>query len=792
MRITFGLVVAACLAAAKVKADMRGQLSSFYKYDVCGKDNFNIAATGDRKSPACWRFAMTEDETERYENFEKEITSRPFGFRGARQRILNRFQPLAPKTLDLQSHKAALLENGLQNPKLSPEFKHKFIDSVVFFCCVSRQASDLKWNADQIKKWRDLGLSVDEELAKKSFETPTPVVPIEEPVAEPQPKEAPAEEDPPQEAAAQEAPPEEAPAPEAPPTEEQPPTPEAAPERQAPPQEVPEEVVPSELNMELVDARVVLPKRRAFTLLFDHGEISMHVSMKKPLDKCKLDDVQEEMLKSESVITDMILEKAKASDLKEAKNIENLEMSILQIDGSIPHLARLAKEGKAARFHVEGKQLLLCLHAEHTARVKAKMAEEQQIPPVVPIPVKNEMASPQEEEAKPETPEEQTPPPEPEQKEPPKKEEEAPRAPQPRTGGGRQTPEKCKQFMLNLDLSPKDIREQTLAHLVELLNEATAETDFSQVSAACLAWAANAEIYERLHMTTRRRWTAPEVVEGAPTPSHWLAVRLQTAIDVKDIKGTKKTIKNITRCTRICIDAARVMGSLMDKKRLDKPDAPTAGPASALATALNVPLDAGDTLPVLLTNFSVAKCSTENAAMKANLWSLSLTVFMSALSWYHVAVECLVQIKQEHRHLLAYLALPEDAVTDSFLSFVDQYNGVLATYKPQSSKAKSTVERAAQNCDPITLSKEKTNMPEAVGETDLAQLHRSLMSSHARSIVVHVALLFPFFSWEAMEGHNEDDRGLRIAVFTEPQLDDSFRCTRNAVQHQLPACSPAT
>ncbi|KAL8446535.1 hypothetical protein Emed_004989 [Eimeria media] len=531
---------------------------------------------------------MTDDEEERYRNFEKEITSRSFGFRGARQRILNRLDPLAPKALDLKRYKAALLEGGLESPELSDEFRKKFLDSVAFLCCLSRQASDLKWKDTQIQKWKDLGLNVDEELAKRSFETPVPVVPPvlprrkkEAPPAEPQPE----EETPPQE--------------ETPAAEEQPRAAEPEPQPEAQPEKVVEEVVPSELE--------------------------------------------------------------------------------------------------------------------------ATLKEEPPIPPVVPIPIKKEETPPQEEETQPETPEEQTPPPaEPEQKETPKEEEEAPRAPpQPRAGGARQTPEKCKHFPLNLDLSPKDIRQQTLVHLVELLNEVTAETDASQVSAACLAWAANAEIYERLHMTTQRRWTAPDVVEGAPTPSHWLALKLQTALDVKDIKGSKENIKHVTRCTRICIDAVTVMGSLMDKKRLDKPDAPVASPASALATALNVSLDAGDTLPLLLTNFSVAKCSTEKAAVKANLWSLSLTIFMSALSWYHVGVECLVQIKQEHRHLLAYLALPEDSVTDSFLSFVEQYNGILAAYKPQSSKAKSTVEKAAKICQPITLSKEKTNMPEAVGEANL-------------------------------------------------------------------------
>ncbi|KAL8446666.1 hypothetical protein Emag_004673 [Eimeria magna] len=664
---------------------------------------------------------MTEDDEERYTNFLKEITSRSFGFRGARQKILNRLEPLAPKALDLKSHKAALLEGGLESPELSADFKHKFLDSVAFLCCLSRQASDLKWKDAQIQKWKELGLNVDEELAKKSFETPTPVVPPEEPVAEPQPEEAPAEGAPPTEAPAQE----EAPAPEGPPTEEPPLTPEAAPEPEAPPQEAPEEVVPSE--------------RDSFTLPFEPEKSSLLLSMGKPLDKCKLEDVQNEVLKREDVIISMVLQKAKASDIREAENIQDLTLSVIQLEGDMPSLALLAKQGKPARFHVAGKQshLLLFLHAEHIARdaytdiahycegptwissspirmlalrvcastVEATMAEEPPIPPVVPIPIEKERAPPQEEEAQPETPEEQTPPPQPEQKEAPEEEEEAPRAPQPRAGGARQTPERCKHFPLNLDLSPKDIRQQTLIHLVELLNEATAETDSSQVSAACLAWAANVEIYERLHMVTQRRWTAPEIVEGAPTPSHWLAVRLQTAMDVKDIKGTKETIKHVTRCTRICIDAVTVMGSLMDKKRLDKPDAPVAGPASALATALNVSLDAGDTLPVLLTNFSVAKCSTEKAAVKANLWSLSLAIFMSALSWYHVGVECLVQIKQEHRHLLAYLALPEESVTDSFLSFVDQYNDILAAYKPQSSKAKSTVEKAALNCQPITLSK---------------------------------------------------------------------------------------
>lgn len=123
-------------------------------------------ATGDRKSPACWQFARTEDDAERYTAFEAEINSRPFGFMGPRTRIVKQLETLAPPSLELAKYKAKLVEKGLEGPGLSTDFKHKFIDVVAFLCCLSRQASDVTWSDRQLKRWEELGLNVAEELAK--------------------------------------------------------------------------------------------------------------------------------------------------------------------------------------------------------------------------------------------------------------------------------------------------------------------------------------------------------------------------------------------------------------------------------------------------------------------------------------------------------------------------------------------------------------------------------------------------------------------------------------------------
>lgn len=113
----------------------------------------------------------------------------------------------------------------------------------------------------------------------------------------------------------------------------------------------------------------------------------------------------------------------------------------------------------------------------------------------------------------------------------------------------------CEQFVLNLDVSPNDIRQKTLKYLVEFLNKITLETDASRVAAVCLIWAANADIYERLNMAMHRNWKATAVIEGAPTASHWLGNKLQTAVDTKEIEGTAETKKAVIRNARICIDA---------------------------------------------------------------------------------------------------------------------------------------------------------------------------------------------------------------------------------------------
>lgn len=128
-------------------------------------------ASGDKKSPACWIFARTADDDERYKAFEKEITERPFAFMGKRQKILELLKPLAPSSLDLDSNKVALVDKGLSHPALSQEFKRNFMDVVVFLCCLSRQVSDVSWNNKQLETWRKLGLDVEEELAKSKVGT---------------------------------------------------------------------------------------------------------------------------------------------------------------------------------------------------------------------------------------------------------------------------------------------------------------------------------------------------------------------------------------------------------------------------------------------------------------------------------------------------------------------------------------------------------------------------------------------------------------------------------------------
>ncbi|KAL8434052.1 hypothetical protein Efla_001524 [Eimeria flavescens] len=639
---------------------------------------------------------------------------------GARLRILSLLEPLVPKSVDLASKKTALLEGGLDSPQLTPEFKQKFLDVVAFLCCLSRQAPEVKWRGPQLQRWEELGLDVAEELAKKNFETPVPVLPVEEAPPKPQPEEAP-----PKEAPTEEAPPKEAPAapePEAPKEVPPPPEPEA-------PRELPKEVVPSVVSMGLVDARLTLPSGEVTTLSFDPNKSFVVLNMQKPLNECTMEEVQNELLKKERVINGMVLRQAKTSDIIGAENIKEVDVTEFRIEGDFSALVLLAKQDRQARIHVSGKHRLA-----PSAHPEAKMSEGKAIPPLVPAPLgKKKEKEPEEEkpqtEEKPETaPEPPAPAKREEPKEAPPAEPEAPQPkprtrrpppPAPRAPGPRPIPEKCERFSLSLDKSPKDLRQETLRRLIELLNAATAEADTVQISATCLAWSANAEIYERLYMTSKRNWNAVEPVEGAPTASHWLGVKLQTALDTKDIGEDKATIKAVTRNTRLCIDAVRVLGALMSQKRADQPDAPVAGPASVLATAMNITLDAGDMLPTQLTNFSLARCSSETAAVKANLWPLSLTIFMSAISWYHVGVECLVLIHQEHRHLLSYLAMPDEIVIDSFLSFVHQYNGILQTLKRKSSKPKSTLEKAAKHCETITLSAEKTSLPEAVGEVEL-------------------------------------------------------------------------
>lgn len=255
-----------------------------------------------------------------------------------------------------------------------------------------------------------------------------------------------------------------------------------------------------------------------------------------------------------------------------------------------------------------------------------------------------------------------------------------------------------------------------------------------------MTWAASVEIYERLSLTMNRNWKSTQVVEGAPTASNWIGLKLQTAIDTNDIKGTKDTKKAVIRQTRMCIDAGqepcnagcahqkavphtrkhiqppkvaaisiflcvavRVLGKLMSQQRPDAPDAEVAGPASMLATALNVSMEENDMLADHVTKFSLARCSMEKTSDKANMWPLSQVIFMSVLSWYSEAVGCLLEFQKEPRYLLAYVALPEAEQIVSYLSFVEQYNGMVLQVNSETSSPKTTVDKGARKCQLISL-----------------------------------------------------------------------------------------
>ena len=302
----------------------------------------------------------------------------------------------------------------------------------------------------------------------------------------------------------------------------------------------------------------------------------------------------------------------------------------------------------------------------------------------------------------------------------------------------------CHQVHLNLEIPPHKIRQESLDHLVRLLNSTTFESDDMRIGAICLLWSANADIYERLDLAMRRKWQPMEVIEGAPTASHWLGLKLQTAMDKKEIQGNKESKRTVTHNTRICIDAGepctitrcisvgmgsaivlhnqftvdwgyvwsfacaycavRLMGRYMSQKRQDRPEAQIVGPASVLLTGLNISLDEDKMLSQLIAKFAVAKCSQEKSSAKANLWPLSQSIFMALLWWYREAIECQVKVLQNARYVLPYLATPTTEQMDAFLDFVGLYNKTLNTINPSASNDKTTLSMAARMCDQITLS----------------------------------------------------------------------------------------
>ncbi|CDJ51017.1 hypothetical protein, conserved [Eimeria brunetti] len=273
MKAASGWVAAAAclLCLAGVKADTRGLIQSFYKYDICRKDYLNIAATGDTKSPACWTFSRTQDPAERYKSFAAEISNRQFSFYGPRDRILSRLVAYAPGSIDLKEYKGPLLQQGLEAAAVPPDFKEKFLDFIAFLCCLSRQATDIKWSEEQIQRWEALGLDVKAELAKKVFEPPVAPKPEQE---EPKP-----------------------PAPPPPPPG------------------------PSEVYFGLKEAALTLPSGARASLHFDPSKGPIEIALGRPIEESSIEEIQEKLLREREKIQEKLLQAAHGSELPEARAV---------------------------------------------------------------------------------------------------------------------------------------------------------------------------------------------------------------------------------------------------------------------------------------------------------------------------------------------------------------------------------------------------------------------------------------------------------------------------------------
>ncbi|CDI78621.1 hypothetical protein, conserved [Eimeria acervulina] len=300
MKAATCLFVAACLSVAVVKGETRGLLQSFYKYDVCRKDFLNIAATGDTKSPACWKFSRTEDPAERYKAFTAEITSRPFSFYGPRDKILKRLEAYAPPSIDLKTHRASLLQHGFEASTVPSTVKEEVLDLIAFLCCLSKQATDVKWTDEQIKRWESLGLDVQAELAKKVFEPPTPTGP-------------------PREFALN------------------------SPDKQ---------LILAIILFGLEEATLTLPSGARASLHFIPAKNIFRVLLPKAVEDCSLEDFREGLAKQKEEIQKKLLQQSKQSELEEARKVDFWELKEIFVPAEINNIIEAARKNEVVGFTV--------------------------------------------------------------------------------------------------------------------------------------------------------------------------------------------------------------------------------------------------------------------------------------------------------------------------------------------------------------------------------------------------------------------------------------------------------
>ncbi|OEH78546.1 hypothetical protein cyc_04712 [Cyclospora cayetanensis] len=762
MRVFLGLFVAS-LSILRTNADMRENLNTQYKYEVCKGKYLNIAASGDKKSPACWSFSRDDESVDRYRKFQDEIVSRGFQFRGRRKEILEMLMLHAPESLQLNRYKAAIIESAFEDSSIPKEFIEGFSDLVAFLCCVTRQAN-LHWSEEQKKKWNDMGLDVEAELLKMRFgiadallvlasgskihlaldpekehlevDLGKPVdqctrVEVRERLLEQQEaiereilKNLPKSE-----------------------SEEAKSVPHwhtkavnipadmkniihAAEAGSTIPFGVEAEPSHSEVKVGLTKAHLKLLSGKMVELELKPEAHSFTLELDTPVEKCTLEDIRTQLEKQRGNIQSLLMKATKESTSEEARASQIWEVPEIVLGTNLDSIINAAKEGGVVPFEqlLHAKVFLFLMLIKGPVRSKDKA-------PFVPVPV----GLPAKEGAKVKnrgdgneqgkellhdticnrhpvhianfterpTPREKT------QRKVPVA------APRQRQQLQSVHEKDCEKYPLSLDLSPSEVREKTLQQIVVLLNASSQESEDVRIGAACLTWAANVDIYERLHMTMKKDWGPLKVIDGAPTAADWLGVKLQTSLDTNVIRGGEGAHKAVKHNTRMCIDAVRIIGIIMSQRRQDNPDAPIVGPGSVLATALNLSFDDDDIFAELTTKFSLARCSREKSAKKANMWSLAPVVLLALITWYSDAVECLLQTKGEQRFMLALLAIPPKTQLKGALSFVTLFNKALSSLKTGSSKPKSTLEQAARNCEQLQLETDIAPLPQTLGDTEL-------------------------------------------------------------------------